>query len=449
MSTRKDVGVNDVNPLFEERGGFAVTREELTVLAGAIPRMLRNIDRIRREPRFYWARVPSFLYGWVIGEHFGITVGQLLDQWEQGAFRDGEWFFFGGNCGFSGTFVHGVNVETGMKKELTTGMGMMETSEGRPWNYNYFVHANPVKRPRKPLTFRGFMEWFEKSYPADGDGTLPQVVPPFLTVMRENGIRPSMPEMEFLPIPAGVFPMGRFETAKNPFYHLPEENKAVRFPMGHNFSRTVHYGFPGVPTEVQPFQMMATPVTRGMWSSVTGQFPAGKKRPDAPVSGVNWHDCAAFAEILSSLDPDFEYSLPTETQWEYAARAGTHTDFIWGNDMFGGYGYSYHFEFTPRVRSAFKGKRNAWGLMGMWNSNPEWCLNRFDPIYPYPCRNLEFVTGGGLRAIRGGHHHGAFPVSFSSCKPPWFSTGCHDDYFNLGLSFRLVRTAKQKEGGAE
>jgi formylglycine-generating enzyme required for sulfatase activity len=57
-----------------------------------------------------------------------------------------------------------------------------------------------------------------------------------------------------------------------------------------------------------------------------------------PVVMVSWNDAVAYCEWLSNKTKD-EYRLPTEAEWEYAIRAGTTTQFIWGDKAEGGAGY--------------------------------------------------------------------------------------------------------------
>jgi len=72
-----------------------------------------------------------------------------------------------------------------------------------------------------------------------------------------------------------------------------------------------------------PFLMTRYEVTQGQWKAVMGEAPAHFVRDDRPVEGVSWEDIQGFLGRLNAQDPDRPYRLPTEAEWEYAARADT------------------------------------------------------------------------------------------------------------------------------
>jgi formylglycine-generating enzyme required for sulfatase activity len=136
-------------------------------------------------------------------------------------------------------------------------------------------------------------------------------------------------------------------------------------------------------------------------------------RDDHPVVQVSWNDAKAFAN-------HFKYQLPTEAQWEYAARAGTTTAYLWGNDEAGGKGFGNMndssaakrfnkwnrsfpwddgFVFLAPVRSF---KPNAWGLHDMTGNVAEWCEDAFVRDYPADGADESAASGSNARVIRGG-----------------------------------------------
>ncbi len=149
----------------------------------------------------------------------------------------------------------------------------------------------------------------------------------------------------------------------------------------------------------QKFWLGESEVTQGQYEALMGNNPATKIKIDAqfPVNGVTWKDAMAFCNKLNDRYKDqlpygYEISLPSEAQWEYAARAGTTTTFWWGNNQGDGLG---KFEAVPydydgsNVWKVMSGKNNPWGFFDMLSNVSEWCIDsnynwgtedRTDPI---------------------------------------------------------------------
>ena len=86
-------------------------------------------------------------------------------------------------------------------------------------------------------------------------------------------------------------------------------------------------------TLTQGFYMQTTEVTQGQWQRVMGSNPSFFKNcgDDCPVEQVSWEDCRKFIRKLNRMEGMRKYRLPTEAEWEYAARAGTDTPFAFGD----------------------------------------------------------------------------------------------------------------------
>ena len=134
-------------------------------------------------------------------------------------------------------------------------------------------------------------------------------------------------------------------------------------------------------------------------SWVTRRFREVNHRDDDPVVGVTWDEAVTFCHALSArLGRDVR--LPTEVEWEFAARAGSRSLYFWGDDVRAG----GEFAWTDRnsgmqVRPVRTRRPNAWGLFDMAGNVWEWCADAFDPSAD--------VAGATRRSIRGGSscHH--------------------------------------------
>jgi formylglycine-generating enzyme required for sulfatase activity len=133
----------------------------------------------------------------------------------------------------------------------------------------------------------------------------------------------------------------------------------------------------------------------------------GWGRDNRPVINVSWHDAVAFANWLTK-QTGRQYRLPSEAEWEYAARAGTKTHYWWGNKVG-----------TNRVniqdsRSRWSGKQtapvgsfspNPFGLYDMVGNVWEWCADYWHKNYRgAPSDGSEWKAGGDVlfRVLRGG-----------------------------------------------
>jgi formylglycine-generating enzyme required for sulfatase activity len=180
--------------------------------------------------------------------------------------------------------------------------------------------------------------------------------------------------------------------------------------------------------------------------------PGWEQGDDHPVVLVSWEDAMAFCRWISDKTGQ-NFTLPTEAQWEYAARAGTTTMFFWGDSPDDGEGYinaadksgtpcgdtyqnAFNFNdgfiYTAPVNSF---KPNPWGLYNMLGNIWEWCLDWHHPNYyaNAPSNNPTGPESGRLRVRRGGR----WSLDPSRNRTAFRHTGL-PHYRCDGLGFRLV-----------
>ncbi|MGM0418920.1 MAG: formylglycine-generating enzyme family protein, partial [Thermodesulfobacteriota bacterium] len=175
-------------------------------------------------------------------------------------------------------------------------------------------------------------------------------------------------------------------------------------------------------TLTKGYYMQTTEVTQGQWKKVMGNNPSrfDECGDDCPVEYISWKEAKKFIKKLNKLDEykKFTYRLPTEAEWEYAARAGTQTalysgdttikgapeldEIAWygGNscvDYSGGFDCSDWYEKQTGCascgiqRTGLK-KPNAWGLYDMIGNVWEWCEDRYGD---YPTGQVTDPRGPG------------------------------------------------------
>ena len=152
-------------------------------------------------------------------------------------------------------------------------------------------------------------------------------------------------------------------------------------------------------------------VTQAQYQAIMGNNPSNFKGNHRPVESVTWNDAVEFCDRLSQKLGQ-PYTLPSETQWEYACRAGTTTPFHFGETITtdlanynGNYTYSSGPKGTYRQETTDVGSfpPNGFGLYDMHGNVWEWCYNRWHDSHHFftPADGSAWATGGNSM-LRGG-----------------------------------------------
>lgn len=202
-----------------------------------------------------------------------------------------------------------------------------------------------------------------------------------------------------------------------PIYDLPETwVEGGDFTMGRNDG--YHFEGPAHKVHVDGFYMATTEVTQSQWIAVMGYNPSTYRGDNLPVENVTYREALQFVEKLDSLTGR-KYSLPTEAEWEYAAKKGASGN---SNKVNGWYVDNSNHQTHPVATSA----PNALGIYDMAGNVWEWCLDDWQVTYNMP-------TDASLHVYRGGGWNSTARMCESTYR---FGSGvsCHPD-----LGFRVVR----------
>ena len=161
------------------------------------------------------------------------------------------------------------------------------------------------------------------------------------------------------------------------------------------------------PVSLSDFFIGVFPVTCGEWREVMGSNPPLFKGDDNPVEGVSWNDAQVFIARLNDLTGK-EYRLPTEAEWEYAARGGQHSKeylFSGSNDIEEVGWFKSSPDLNEQTRPVGLKKPNELGLYDMTGNVWEWCWDWYLPYDGKLKHNPKGALQGLARSIRGGCIH--------------------------------------------
>jgi formylglycine-generating enzyme required for sulfatase activity len=225
--------------------------------------------------------------------------------------------------------------------------------------------------------------------------------------------------MTFILLPAGTFTMG------SPLDEL-----------GRDTNETQHQV-----TLTQPFYMMTTEVTQGQWAAVMGSNPSYFSGcPTCPVETVSWDDVQTYISYMNARG-EGTYDLPTEAQWEYAARAGSTTAFYNGGITETGSGYDpnldaigwYTYNSGSKTHPVAQKTPNAWGLYDMSGNVWEWCQGWHDSYGSGAATDPTGSTSASYRIFRGGGWY----YNANYCRSANRNDGS-PDYGSYSIGFRLA-----------
>lgn len=218
---------------------------------------------------------------------------------------------------------------------------------------------------------------------------------------------------------------------------------------------------------VDPFYMDRTEVTQGEYKKLVLADPSHFKGDELPVEMVNWGDAALFCNARSrseGLTPCYDpetarcdfgadgYRLPTEAEWEYACRAGTSSDYPFGNGPRRLGDHAWFAENSgKRTHPVGRKAPNPWGLFDMLGNVAEWCNDIYDKGYfaAGPDRNPTGPAEGKLYVLRGGAWNST-PRACRAAARVGEAPGMQDACFARdAIGFRCVRRPRNGAQGPQ
>ena len=239
---------------------------------------------------------------------------------------------------------------------------------------------------------------------------------------------PGFVEMKFVTISAGTFMMGSPDS---------ELGRSRNEGPQHQVKLT------------KGFEMQTTEVTQSQWVSVMGSNPSYFQKnencpgeftnanglamcPNNPVEKVSWDEAKAFIEKLNAKADGHRYRLPTEAEWEYAARAGTTGPYAGDLDAMAWYDANS----GRMTHPVAKKQANSVGLYDIHGNVYQWVSDGFDDYSSSQGTDPKGASSGLIRVVRGcswiNFDHDCRTANRGSAAP---------DKRESNVGFRLVRTS--------
>ena len=245
--------------------------------------------------------------------------------------------------------------------------------------------------------------------------------------------------MEFVLVPAGEFDMGTPSPSCPKDDPFTEKNEYQDCRSSVSSDELPQHGV----TISEAFYLGKYEVTQAQWYEVMGTNPSefksekvGGDSRNHPVENVSWNDVQSFIRKLNEKEGTTVYRLPTEAEWEYAARAGQSYEYSGSSDV--GSVAWYDGNSGNKTHRVGQKRANAWGLYDMSGNVWEWVQDWYDDDYyaSSPSTDPRGPSSGSYRVYRGGSwRYDAWfvRVAFRFNLFPGFR------YYSLG--FRLVRSS--------
>ena len=154
-----------------------------------------------------------------------------------------------------------------------------------------------------------------------------------------------------------------------------------------------------------PFYIGIHQVTQREWIAIMGNNPSKFNGDDLPVENISWNEVHDFVRKLNKKENTHKYRLPSETEWEYAARAGTTTQYSFGDDDLKLGEYAWYSENSGgKTHPVGNRKANPWGLYDVHGNVWEWVQDEWHNSYNgAPVDGSAWEDGvSAHRVFRGG-----------------------------------------------
>ncbi|NEN92954.1 MAG: SUMF1/EgtB/PvdO family nonheme iron enzyme [Okeania sp. SIO3H1] len=321
--------------------------------------------------------------------------------------------------GYSGAPV--VDLETGFVLGITTHMEGKDEEEGKEGTAISIEALKKIWPEVPPDVFHFYLEKFDViTVNIKGEEiNRHSHKAAFFTEDLGNGVM-----LEMVVIPGGTFIMGSPENEEGRNYWESPQHKVT----------------------LQPFYMSKYPITQNQYQAIMGKNCSDFQGGNRPVECVSWYDATEFCQKLSQKTGK-NYKLPSESQWEYACRAGTTTPFYFGETItselanYNGkyiYGKASRGKYREETTDVGSFPPNAFGLYDMHGNVWEWCADdRHKNYQGAPTDGSAWLENDGKEhypVLRGG----SWSFNPNLCRSAIRYDSVRRDVHDYLIGFRVV-----------
>ena len=325
--------------------------------------------------------------------------------------------------------------------------------------YNQGSHGAAIDEYQKAINLSPNMAWphFNLGVVYSQDGLQDQAKAEFQKYL-EHAPKRRNQGIEMIWIPSGTFMMGWTDAEARSAY---EDSK--RYKSDTKLESFTAAGPKHQVTIRDGFWMGRNEITQAQWKSIMGttvgqqrdkvnpSFAIRGEGDNYPMYYVSWNEAKEFIQKLNQMNDVFTYRLPTEAEWEYAARAGTTTTYFWGEDLIGACQYGNVVDQVTKEKEPTwtmvdcrdqyaemspvgSFKPNNFGLYDVIGNVEEWCEDSWQHSYAgAPTDGSAWLTGSKWRVARGGSWND-YPYTLRSA----YHTGSIPILRSVGIGFRVV-----------
>lgn len=188
--------------------------------------------------------------------------------------------------------------------------------------------------------------------------------------------------------------------------------------------------------KIKEFSLGKFEVTQAQWHALMDSNPSHNTGPTLPIENISWDDAQKYIQKLNQKTGK-KYRLPSEAEWEYAARGGSTSNYPWGDNVSELTLHAWSKANAVNTNIVGLKKPNSFGLYDMIGNVSEWTQDCWNDNYRgAPKDGSAWLTGNcSLRVLRGGSW-GDDPQQLRTA----IRDGTHPTYYRFsGSSFRVAR----------